>query len=217
MIAYLRSSNSYKTKLERFAMKSRISALVCAWIVLVGYQAAADDKPEVKEVKAKSLTLKVPVTWQPVKLTSKFRAAQFSVPGKKGKDESADLVVYHFGGPTGGIKANVGRWIGQFEEKGRKVELVRGESQQGDYILADISGTWNKPDGPPFAQKKIKTPGSRVIGVIVITGKGDSRDYYFLKFSGPDALVKSQASALRSAIGVNLKSEKSFDLKDAEN
>ena len=72
-------------------------------------------------------------------------------------------------------------------------------------------------DGPPFAQKTVKTPGSRVIGIIVITGKDDARDYYFIKFSGPDALVKSQADALRSAIGVNLDSEKPFDLKSAEN
>ena len=74
--------------------------------------------------------------------------------------------------------------------------MVCGQSQQRDYILAEISGTWNKPDGPPFAQKTVKTPESGVIGVIVITGKDDARDYYFIKFSGPAAVVKSQADAL---------------------
>ncbi len=173
-------------------MKQRIIQLVYACLVLFmfGFGASADDTAKLKDVTAGAITLKVPANWKPVEVTSKFRAAQFSVLGAKEKDESADLVVYHFGGPTGGIKSNVDRRISQFEEKGRKVELVRGQSQQGNYILADISGTWNKPDGPPFAQKTVKTPGSRVIGIIVTTGKGDSLDYYFIKFSGPDALEK---------------------------
>jgi len=200
-------------------MKPKTTQLVytCLALVLFGYEASADDGAKVVDVKAGAMTLKVPATWKPVKVTSEFREAQFSVPGAKDDDESADLVVYHFGGPTGGIKANVDRWVGQFEETGRKVEMMRGQSQQGDYILAEISGTWNKPVGPPFAQKTVKTPGSRVIGIIVITGKDDARDYYFIKFSGPEALVKIQADALRSAIGVNLDSEKPFDLKNAEN
>ena len=175
-----------------------------------------ETKAQLKKVKAKDITLEVPASWKSIQLQSKFRAAQLSIPGKDDKAEKADLVVYHFGGPTGGVKANVGRWIGQFQEKGRAVQLVRGKSKQGDYILAEISGTWNKPDGPPFAQKTVEKPGSRVIGVILITENEGDKDYYFLKFSGPESLVKQQAAALRTSFAADAKSEEPFKLDDAK-
>jgi hypothetical protein len=70
---------------------------------------------------------------------------------------------------------------------------------------------------PPFAQKTIDKPGSRVIGVVLVVEKEDTKDYYFLKLSGPDGLVKSQAPALRTAFGADAKAEKPFKLEDADN
>jgi peptide-methionine (R)-S-oxide reductase len=163
-------------------------------------------------VSVGAIRLKVPETWRQQRTTSKFRLAQFELPNARSEDENAELVVYYFGGPTGGIKANVDRWVGQFHEKGRKVTLTCGESDQGEYVLADISGTWKKPDGPPFARKTIDKPGSRVIGVILVVGAEDAKDYYFLKLSGPASLVKSQATVLRSAIGADPKSEKPYKM-----
>lgn len=83
--------------------------------------------------------------------------------------------------------------------------------------LADVSCTWKKPDGPPFTRKTIDKPGSRVIGVVLVVEKEGMKDYYFLKLSGPDELVKSQAGALRKALGADEKLEKPFDLNAAEN
>ncbi len=172
---------------------------------------------ELKSVEARTLKLNVPQGWREVKTTSRFRAAQFEIPAKEAKADSAELVVYYFGGPTGGIKANVSRWIGQFHEKGRKTTLVRGKSKQGEYVLSEVSGTWKKPDGPPFARKTIDVPGSRVLGVILMQPQGDTTEYYFLKFAGPDKLVKSNAVALRTSFGGSAKSEKPLKLEDAEN
>jgi peptide-methionine (R)-S-oxide reductase len=189
----------------------------CVCILLLcslGIPADGNERSEFKNVAAGAISLRVPSSWRIKKTTSKFRIAQFEISGVKPDDEGAELVVYYFGGPTGGSKANIERWIGQFRAEGRDVTLSRGKSDQGEYILADIYGTWKKPDGPPFARRTIDKPGSRVIGVILITGDGDSKDYYFLKLSGPDALVKSQAKVLRASIGADLTSEQPYKMED---
>ena len=177
----------------------------------------ADDSnaDELTTVKAKTLTLKVPADWKKVATTSEMRAAQFAISGEGG--EVAELTVFHFGGPTGGVKANVERWIGQFDEKDRKIEMSQGKCEAGQFIIVDATGTWNKPDGPPFARKTIATPDSRVVNVIVIEEKDGGQDYYFIKLSGKKTIVDTEADALRTAIGVDQDSEKPFALKDAEN
>lgn len=186
-------------------------------LTLVTAVSADDQAKKLVTVKARDIALHVPASWEKVKTSSKFRAAQFRIPNDNADAEPAELVVYYFGGPTGGIKANVERWIGQFHEENRKVDLVKNTWRDGAYILADVSGTWKKPDGPPFAQKTIDKPGSRVIGVVLLVEKEGSKDYYFLKLSGPDGLVKSQAPSLRTALGADVKAEKPFKLEDADN
>jgi len=192
------------------------------WILLPVLALSADVLAHGEEVKLTTITagdieIEVPETWKPAKTTSRLRLAQFEIPNTDADGENAELAVFYFGGSTGGIRANVERWIGQFYDQQRTVEIVNGKCREGRYVLADIAGTWKKPDGPPFAQKTIDKPGSRVIGVILMTTKGGKEDYYFLKLSGPDGLVKSQAVPLRRAIGVDDESEQSFELDDAEN
>ena len=108
--------------------------------------------------------------------------------------------------------SGIQRWIGQFHARQRTISLVKGKCRLGDFVLVDIAGTWKKPDGPPFLQKTIDKPGSRVVGVILMTQKDGKEDYYFLKLSGPDALVKSQTEALHRAVGVDNTSVQPFDL-----
>jgi hypothetical protein len=170
------------------------------------------DESALESVRARTLDLKVPKSWAQKETTSSMRAAQFSIPGEK---HDADLVVFYFGDPTGGVKANVDRWISQFQQDGLKLNMVQGKCTAGSYILVDCKGTWNKPDGPPFARKTIATPNSRVLNVIVIEEKNGKKDYYFLKLSGHEDVVGKQTKALRAAIGAEMKSEKDFDLKNA--
>jgi hypothetical protein len=170
------------------------------------------DQPELKQVKARTLELQVPSTWVQKEPSSSMRAAEFSIPVG---DQSADLVVFYFGGPTGGVKANVNRWIGQFQSEGLQLQMHQGKCAAGRYILVDTKGTWNKPDGPPFARKTIATPDSRVLNVIVIEQKDGAEDYYFLKLSGQQEVVGKLTDALRTAIGADRGSEKEFKLDDA--
>jgi len=169
---------------------------------------------ELKTVEARTLTLKVPASWESVATNSQMRAAQFNIPDK---DDNAELTVFYFGGPTGGVQANVERWIGQFDPQDRELKMSQGKCAAGRFIWVDAIGTWNKPDGPPFAQKTVPTPNSRVVNVIVIEEADGETDYYFLKLSGKKSVVSEQVDALRTAIGVETGSEKPFELKDAEN
>ena len=77
------------------------------------------------------------------------------------------------------------------------------------YYLAEIAGTFKKPDGPPFLRKTKPAPGYRMLGAIVeLDGKG----VYFLKLTGPDATIKAEADAFRRSFGGDRESEKPFEL-----
>lgn len=174
--------------------------------------AFGENEEKLETVKARSLELQVPASWKAIKPSSSMRVAQFNIAAEEG--EGAELVVYYFGGPTGGIAANIKRWIDQFGEDKREVKLVHGECKAGRYVVADISGTWKKPDGPPMARKTINTPGSRVVNVMVVKGEVGSEEYYFLKLSGPDKLVAKQAKALRTALAAKVDTERPYEASD---
>ena len=198
-----------------------MTTVVTRWAITAALTSATMASAQVEKAKlttvaVRDIKLQVPETWKRVTATSRFRVAQFQIPNPSADAESADLVVFYFGGPTGGIQANVKRWIGEFYEKDRKVKIASGKCHDGSYVLVDISGTWKKPEGPPVARKTIDKPGSRVIGVVLSTVKKEKKDYYFIKFSGPDGLVKSHAGALRTALGADAKLERPFKLEDAE-
>lgn len=184
----------------------------CCWVgalllLLFNTIAAAE---ELRSVPVQDIELTIPTSWQTVPLKSKFRLAQFDIPGATPGHEKAELAIFHFGGPTGGIQANLNRWIDQFQPKDRQVELFEGQSREGQYLLADISGTWQKPVGPPINRQTVDRPDSRVLAVILLVDKHGMKDYYFLKLAGPDTLVQSQADTLRQAIGADQESEKRF-------
>lgn len=190
-------------------MKScHLALLAC----LVCFAHAHGQNTDLTTIKARTLELQVPKDWVPRESTSSMRAAEFSIPGEK---QNADLVVFYFGGPTGGVKANIERWIGQFQKEGLKLNMYQGKCKAGRYLLVDTQGTWNKPDGSPFAQKTVSTPDSRVLNVIVIEEKDGEQDYYFLKLSGHQETVGNLTDKIREAIGADKASEKTFDLKDA--
>lgn len=189
----------------------RTLAVTLGLCVVCCSSAWADDA-DLKKVKARTLELQVPKAWVEKAPTS-MRAAQFTIPDDK---EAAELVVFYFGGPTGGVKANVERWIGQFQKDGLKLKMTEGKCGAGSYIVVDCQGTWNKPDGPPFARRTKPTPNSRVLNVIVIEEKGGEKDYYFLKLSGHEDVVGKLTGALRTAIAAKADSEKEFKLENAE-
>lgn len=169
--------------------------------------AQATEEAKTQSVKARTLELQVPEDWKQQRTTSSMRAAQFAGP------DGVEFVVFYFGGPTGGIKANIDRWVGQFAKDDLELKMTQGKCKAGNYILVDCKGTWNKPDGPPFARKTKATPNSRVINVIVVEDLGeDKKDYYFLKLSGSNEAVSKQLKAVRMSIGADMEKETEYKL-----
>ena len=85
-----------------------------------------------------------------------------------------------------------------------------GSSTQGQYFLADVKGTYNKPIGPPIAGKTQPTTGQRMLAVILIT---PTKKTYFLKMTGPETTITSREQVLRDAFGANREKEKKYPPK----
>ncbi len=162
---------------------------------------------ETKEFKAGPLTLQIPASWKVEKPSNRLRLAQFLIPAAEGDATDAELVV---SGPFGGsAKANIQRWIGQFDAKGRTVKMSQGETDQGTYILVELSGTYNKTVGPPIRRRTKAMPGSRVLNVMFTANGGGN---YFFKLSGADTTVKAVAPSFRTSIGGDASRESEYTL-----
>ena len=195
-------------------MKShRAQALaLLAVMALVVVLPAADKKKPAKEakprvVKLRDITLSVPTDWKQEKPRSNLRAGQFSLPPVKGDKDAAELAIFFFGGAGGGADANIRRWVGQFQSKGRVMKAYQGTSPQGAYLVLDLTGTYNKPIGPPIQRKTKPMPGARMLAVILaVKGKGN----YFLKLTGPRKTVTAAEVAFRKSFGADPKKEKAY-------
>lgn len=96
-----------------------------------------------------------------------------------------DAKFYDFGGPSGGIDANIQRWVGQFEgtPEVKKEEL---EFNGTKVILLTVTGTYM--DGMPGGAKTSK-PDHILSGAILAGAKSN----VFIKFTGPkETLAKAQ-------------------------
>jgi len=182
-----------------------VSIVVCLFGLLCGSFCQADESGT-QEYKAQELTLQVPKAWKEKPTANKLRLAQFEIPAMEGDSEPAELAVFP---PFGGsVAENIKRWVGQFESEGMKATFTQGKVAQGAYVLADISGTYQKPDGPPIARKTKPAPNYRMIAVILSTEKEGN---YFLKLTGPEKTVAAAADALRKSFGANAAQEEKFE------
>jgi len=181
-------------------------------VVLCATCARAAEPAKTHTVTAGEVKLTVPQSWAPKEATSRFRLAQFTVPKTGGDAEDAEFVVYYFGAGGGGsVDPNIHRWINQFQPRDRKLKLTSGKCPQGDYVLVDLRGTWNKPIGPPIQQKTVEMRDARVLSVILTVKDQGS---YFLRLMGPEKTISANADALRTAIGADAKSEKDYKVSE---
>lgn len=202
-------------------MAKQISSILFLTTLTVSLVAQADDKTvdkpgkkkEIKTVEVEirgGLKLNVPENWKQSKPSSRLRLAQFAIPKMKGDSEDGELALFNFGA-GGGAKANIDRWVGQFQATEREVKVKEGMLETGRYFFVEISGIYNKPIGPPIARQTKAAPGSRMLGVILgIEDKG----IYFFKMTGPDKTVAAQASALKKSFGADAKKEKEVKLDE---
>lgn len=185
-----------------------------SWMMIGTLVLAAD---ETKVVKFKDMTsgaeiaLTVPADWKQQKPQSNLRLGQFSIPPAEGDEQPGEIAIFVFPGGGGDVKSNLNRWINEFAADDREVKLFKGKSEQGDYYLSDLKGTYNKPVGPPIAGKKMPTPGSRALGVIL---QVPDKNSFYLKFTGPEKTVTAAEKAYKKSFGADPEKEEAYEIKN---
>jgi hypothetical protein len=177
-------------------------AIVLPWFAAMTFLAAAipDRAAEAPGTfKVGEFTFTRPAGWEWVEATSSMRKAQLKVPGPDRK-ESAEVVFFYFGeGSGGGARANVDRWLGQFEgpkELQSKVEEVTVGKRQVTYVEAEGTYLSGMPGGPKTLQ-----PNSMLLGAILASPEGD----VFIKLTGPAVVAKAAKDAFRRMVEGPLK------------
>lgn len=169
-------------------------------------QANAAPDGETEIVKVGEITLEIPKAWTSSPPSNNMRLAQFAIEPVEGDSEGAELVIFP---PFGGsIAQNVQRWVGQFGGEGRQLKMTQGEAEQGKYVLVDITGIYNKPDGPPFQRKTKPTPDYRMLAVMFTKEGGGN---YSFKLTGPKQTVETVTDSFRKSFGGNAEKEKPYE------
>lgn len=190
------------------SLNRRITVCVATIVVAIASSVSLKAAEKSKTIEVGDLELEVPSSWEKEQPKSRLRLAQFKLPAAKGDKETGEVAVFSFGSSS--LEANIKRWIGQFEADGRNAKVTSGEAKQGKYIFVDISGTYKKPDGPPFAMKTISTKGMRVINVALVA----KEKLYFFKLVGMDKTTAMHADGFRKSFGGDASKEKELKLED---
>ncbi|MEZ5300143.1 MAG: hypothetical protein R3F11_05680 [Verrucomicrobiales bacterium] len=112
------------------------------------------------ELKVGDLTLKYDdEKWEVQEKPRQMVAAILTV--KEGEAKGLEATIYHFGkGQGGDMKANIQRWIGQFEGEpkvdGEELKFGEGDSAASLY-LTEMKGTYK--DGPFFDTRRRSRTG----------------------------------------------------------
>ena len=140
--------------------------------------------PRVEAPPAPALHYDLPAGWEEKPLTP-MRVASFRIPG--GADGDADASIVFLAGAAGGELSNVNRWRGQIALAPVSAEELNGltthiQARGHDFVMVDLLSN------APVVQQKAK---ERMLAAI-LTGKNQS---WFVKLTGPDALVTAQRDA----------------------
>jgi hypothetical protein len=202
---------------SQFALKGLLFSAVCAMALPLA-QGADPPKTAESEKTAESgkttlvnggLRLTVPESWKNHKTNSNVHLMQFTIPNVEGEKGNAAVSVWYFGlnGYTT-IDSTLQSWMDEFYLQDRKVKVVKGKTKDGEYVLLDVTGKWNRPvETPQGGLKVVVSPDSREIAVALIIPHQGS---YYLRLMGPEKTVAANVDAFRASFGADEKSEKDY-------
>jgi hypothetical protein len=170
--------------------------------------AKAADSGKTHTVTKLGIKVNVPESWKSHDTNSNLHLMQFSIPKSEGdkEDTVASLWFYGLNG-AGSTNEIFQRIIDEFDAKDRKIKLTTGKCPGGDYILMDISGTWDRKLPTPQGGLKVVHTTGREIAVAVSTSHAG--DYYY-RLEGPEQTVAANLDAFRASIGADAKNEKDY-------
>ncbi|MEM9479706.1 MAG: hypothetical protein AAGA58_08645 [Verrucomicrobiota bacterium] len=159
--------------------------ILATLVISVSTGLAEEKSKEAKTSKAQvgGLTFAFSEPWVAAEPTSRMVKAYIEVTPKGEGMEKIGAKFYYFGAGQGGsAKANVDRWVGQFEGKPEIEEKVIDKGDGKKITLVYGKGTYL--DGPPFGQKVPKA--NYALHGAIIEG-GDAP--VFIKMTGPEKSV----------------------------
>jgi len=190
--------------MKGFLVNWKTTALAAALLAVSSFSFLQAEEPDTVTVTAQDLTLTVPKVWKQQQPSSRMRLAQFAIAPVEGEVDPTELVVFP---PFGGsVPENVKRWIDQFQPAERTVKMTQGTFSGGKYVLVDLAGTYNKPDGPPVMGKTKPVAEYKMLAAMLITEKGN----YFLKLTGPAKTVDASAELFRKSFGGDASKEEPY-------
>jgi hypothetical protein len=136
-----------------------------------------------------------PTDWQWIEVNSVMRKAQLKIVDADKKD-SAEVIFFFFGEGGGGLtKANIDRWLSQFQEPkdklNSKVEEVTIAQRKVTYVQAEGTYLSGMPGGPKTPQ-----PNTMLLGAIIESDQGN----VFIRLTGPMKLAKASQPSLRKMV-----------------
>jgi len=148
-----------------------------------------------EKITVAGINFESPENWAYSEPSNNMRKAQFSASSPSGK--TAEVVFYYFGsGNTGGIQANVDRWMKQFEDpQDKKVDSETINKTRVTYAQAHGTFLSGRPFGP-----KTPNPGYGLLAAI-IEGEGGA---VFIKITGPKASVEVNIEATKKMVTASL-------------
>jgi hypothetical protein len=171
-------------------MKRLLGLAACLVSILGAFAAEAPASFKVGE-----FAFERPEKWTWVETASSMRKAQLKVESSDGK-ESGEAVFFHFGaGDGGGAKANVERWLGQFSEKGDKLDSKVEETTVRGRKITFVRAVGTYQSGMPGGPKTPLTD-HMLLGAIVDSSAGS----VFVRFTAPKSLGTASEVTFRKMI-----------------
>jgi hypothetical protein len=177
----------------------RTLAYLLSLIVLVGWTAAAEEKPAATpfSVGEGKVTFTAAEGWKKVEPKSRIVEAEFEIPAAKGDESPSRLTAM---GAGGDVEANIARWAGQFLAPAGgevKPQIDKLTVDGAEVHIVSLAGTYKDSPGGPFAGgKTVNRENYRMLGAIAVTKSGN----YFLKLYGPKGTIGENEKAFRTMV-----------------
>lgn len=148
------------------------------------------------ELAGGKLLMIAPSNWEKVQPKSGIVQHEFRAP-KEAKEDAARITIMQ---ASGGIDANIDRWVGQFEGVEKKDAKIEKKEVAGSKIhIVDISGTFkDSMGGGPFAPGPVKKRENyRMLGVIIETKDAGTT---FIKMTGEQPIVEQLSEGFKKSL-----------------
>ena len=137
-----------------------------------------------------SVTWRVPAGWTALANPNAMRIATYRLPRAPGDAEDSDISITRAGGTT---EANIERWMGQFDDRGKDIRSER--TVHGCKVtVVEVTGTYL--GGGMMGGASTRRPGWALLGAIVEA----SGSPYFFKATGPAATIHSSRASFAALL-----------------